>query len=137
MPRILVVENEANVRKLVRANLTASGYSVLLAADGEEGLKQARLQNADLILLDLMMPGMSGWDVLEALKARQDLQKIPVIIMTAAVKENQEDGKRANAMGAAGYLSKPFTIDELLRQVRQALKRDGDTGNAPQAHPDC
>lgn len=121
MPKVLVVENELNIQKLVKANLTASGYQVVVADNGEEGLRLAQLKKPDLLLLDLMMPGMSGWDVLAALKADRKLQGTPVLIMTAAVKEGKEDEDKARMMGAAGYLAKPFTADELLGKVKQVL----------------
>ena len=119
MPKILVIEDELNIQKLAKVNLSASGYQVLVATDGEEGLGLAQMEYPDLILLDLMMPGMSGWDVLIALKADQKLQKTPVIIMTASLREGEKD--KARSLGAAGYLMKPYSADELLRQVKQVL----------------
>jgi len=119
VPKILVIEDESNIQKLAKANLTASGYKVFLAANGEKGLELAKLEHPNLILLDLRMPGMSGWDVLMALKTNQRLQKIPVIIMTATVPDSEE--YKIRGMRTAGYLHKPFTVDELLRQVKQAL----------------
>ena len=107
MPKVLIIENEPNVQKLVKTNLTVSGYQVIVAADGEEGLKLAQLEYPDLILLDVIMPKMSGWDVLATIKAMPRLQEIPVIIMTASVREGEED--KARAMGADGYLIKPFS----------------------------
>ena len=121
MPKILVIEDEANIQKLVKANLTARGHRVLVVSDGEEGLKQAGLERPDLILLDLMLPGMSGWDVLMTLKADRKLGKIRVIIMTALEQEREEDKLRS--MRAASYLAKPFSTGELLRQVTQALRK--------------
>jgi len=119
LPKVLVIDNEQNVQKVAKVNLTASGYQVLVAADGEEGLRLAELHHPDLILLDLMMPGISGWDVLTAIRTRPQLQKTPVVIMTASLREGEED--KAHAMGAVGYLAKPFSVDELLRQVKQVL----------------
>ena len=119
MAKILVIDDELNLRKLVKTNLAARGYQVAVAADGEEGLRLARLERPDLILLDLMLPGMSGWDVLMALKTNQKLRKVPVIIMTAATPEGEE--YKIRSMRAAGYLAKPFGADELTRQVKQVL----------------
>ena len=119
MPKVLVIENEPNVRKLMTTNLTTSGYQVLVASDGEEGIKLAQQECPDLILLDVMLPGISGWDVLTTIKTTPQLQKVPVIIMTASVQESSED--KALAMGAIGYLAKPFDIDRLLHQVKQIL----------------
>ena len=121
MPKILVIEDEANIQKLAKANLTASGYKVFVAANGEKGLELAELERPNLILLDLRMSGMSGWDVLMALKANQRLQRIPVIIMTATVPDSEEH--KIQGMRTAGYLVKPFTVDELLRRVKQVLER--------------
>jgi CheY-like chemotaxis protein len=119
LPKVLVIDNEQNVQKVVKVNLTISGYQVLVAADGEEGLRLAELEHPDLILLDLMMPGISGWDVLTAIRTRPQLQKTPVVIMTASLREGEKE--KARAMGAVGYLAKPFSVDELLRQVKQVL----------------
>ena len=119
MPKILVIEDELNIQKLAKANLAASRYQVLVAADGEEGLGLAQWEHLNLILLDLSLPGMSGWDVLMTLKADRKLQKIPVIIMTAMVPQSEE--YKFASMRTAGYLIKPFSIDELLRQVKQIL----------------
>ena len=119
MTKVLVIENESNLRKMVKANMAASGYQVIIAADGEEGLRIARLERPDLILLDLRMPGISGWDVLMALKANQDLQKTQIIIMTASITEDQE--AKALSLGAVAYLAKPFGVDELLRKIEQVL----------------
>ena len=121
MPKILVIEDELNIQKLAKANLTASGYEVLVAGNGEEGLRLAQQEHPNLILLDLRLPSMSGWDVLMILKANQKLRKIPVIIMTATVPQGEE--YKFPSMRTAGYLNKPFVVDELLRQVKQALGR--------------
>jgi DNA-binding response OmpR family regulator len=119
MPKILVIDDEPNIQKLAEANLTARGFQVLVAADGEEGLKLAQLERPNLILLDLRLPGMSGWDVLMILKTDRKLQKIPVIIMTATVPQSEES--KFLAMRTAGYLVKPFDINEMMRQVRLAI----------------
>ena len=119
MPKILVIDDNPNLQKLVRVNLVARGYHVLIAPDGERGLKLAQLEHPNLILLDLMMPGMSGWDVLMFLKTNRKLQKIPVIIMTATVPQDQE--YKFPSMRTAGYLVKPFVVDELLHKVKQVL----------------
>ena len=119
MTKILVIDNEVNIRKLTKANLTVSGYKVLVAPDGEEGLRLAQLEHPDLILLDLRMPGMSGWDVLMALRINRSLRRTPVIIMTATAPEAVE--YQVRAMRTAGYVIKPFSADELLNTVRQVL----------------
>lgn len=119
MPKIMVIEDTHNIQKLARVNLVSSGYKVFIADNGEEGLKLVQQESPSLILLDLMLPGMSGWDVLMALKAAKNLRKIPVIIMTAAITEGDEF--RIRSMRTAGHLVKPFSVDEMLRQVKKAL----------------
>lgn len=121
MPKVLVIDDEQNLQKLVRVNLSARGYQVIAASDGKRGLKLAQLEHPDLILLDLLMPSISGWDVLTALKADPKLQKVPVVILTAAVREGEEG--KARGIGASGYLVKPFGIDELLHHVEQVLRK--------------
>ena len=122
MARILVIDDEENLQKLVRANLAARKHHVFLASDGEKGLNIAHKEQPDLIFLDLMMPGMSGWEVLTTLKTDEALKKVPVVIMTAAILRNQEE--QAYEMGACSYLVKPFGVDELLRHVTGALRQD-------------
>ena len=121
MSKVLVIDDEQNLLKLAGVNLRARGYQVLTASDGEKGLKLARLEHPDLILLDLMLPGISGWDVLMSLKADRKLRKIPVIILTAAEQQGEENKTRS--MKASGYLAKPFGVDQLLWQVQKNLKK--------------
>ncbi len=123
MSRILAIDDEVNLRKLVGVNLSARGYQVLVADDGKNGLKLAKLECPDLIRLDLRMPGMSGWDVLTALKTSEILNEIPVIIMTAAMPDDEDIIIRS--MRAASILLKPFGVEELLRQVEDVLGRCG------------
>ena len=119
LPKILVIDDDQNLRRMMKVNLAARGYQVLVAPNGEKGLEQARLERPDLIFLDLMMPGISGWDVLVTLQADRKLSKTPVIIMTASGREDEEN--KARSMRAAGYLVKPFGVDELMRQVKLTL----------------
>ena len=119
MPKILVIEDEASIQKVVKANLAASGYRVLVAANGEEGLRLARAEHPDLVLLDLRLPAMSGWDVLMAIRTSPKLRKIPVVIMSATIPNGEE--YRIRGMRTAGYLVKHFTVDELLQQVKKVL----------------
>jgi CheY-like chemotaxis protein len=100
LARILVIDDEDNLRKLVQANLAVRKHQVFLAPDGKKGLKVAQEEHPDLIFLDLMMPGMSGWEVLTALKADDKLKKIPVVIMTAAIQGSQEEKAFSRAQSA-------------------------------------
>ncbi|MFC1902383.1 response regulator [Chloroflexota bacterium] len=132
MPKILVIEDTPNIQKLASVNLVSSGYQVSIAANGEEGLKLVQQENPSLIILDLMLPGMSGWDVLITLKADKKLRKIPVILMTAAITEGEEF--RIRSMRTAGHLVKPFGVDDMLRKVKEAL---GVTENASPSCSNC
>jgi len=123
MPKVLVIDDERNLQKLVKVNLLARKYQVLTAPDGERGLEVAQREYPDLVLLDLMMPGISGWDVLMTLKTMPQLEDIPVIIMTASVREGGKE--KAYDLGASEYLTKPFGIDRLLHQVEQVLRKRG------------
>jgi len=118
MTKILIIDNEPSLRKVIQTNLTASGYSASVADNGEEGLKLAKSIQPDLILLDIKMPGMSGWDVLKVLRADAELKQTPVIIMSAFLRETEET--RARKMGT-GFMEKPFSVLELLGQVKKAL----------------
>ena len=117
--RILVVEDEPSLMKLLAQNLMLRGFDVVVAADGREGLVQARSAVPDLILLDLMLPVMNGWEVLKNLEKEGILMRTPVIVVTAASRE--EDERRARVLGASDYLVKPFGIPEMLRRIRAIL----------------
>ena len=120
MAKILVIEDELGIQKVIRANLAASGYTILTAENGEDGLELANSNRPDLILLDLMMPGISGWDVLDKMKQEQQLSSIPVIVITASAWGDSE--QKLRDMGAVDYIVKPFDLDDLLRRVKAALK---------------
>jgi two-component system KDP operon response regulator KdpE len=116
--RILVVDDEAPMRKYLEANLRARGYQVLLASDGTEALKLAAEHALDLVILDIMMPGLDGFEVLAAL--RRDLD-IPILMLSARGREG--DKVAALDQGADDYLTKPFGVAELLARVRAVLRR--------------
>jgi DNA-binding response OmpR family regulator len=119
MAKILVIDDEQNLQRLVKANLAARGYQVMQAMDGETGLKLAARETPDVILLDLMLPDMSGWDLMAAIKEDPGTHDIPVVVMTALDKKStQFKGRLA---GSAGFLNKPFGIDELLNMVNTVL----------------
>jgi DNA-binding response OmpR family regulator len=119
MSAILVIEDELNVQRFLKANLSASGYYVNIVGDGEKGLKLVQSKQQDLIFLDLRLPGISGWDVLARLKSEEKFAEIPVIVITASVHGNGKE--QALAMGAVEYIVKPFTVDKLLTVVRKYL----------------
>jgi two-component system KDP operon response regulator KdpE len=117
--RILVVDDEAPIQRILRRNLTMSGYEVLVAENGKQAVEMVRLHQPDLILLDLCMPGeMDGLDV--CVKVRQSVQT-PIIVLSAVTEEKQK--VRALDLGADDYLTKPFGNDELQARVRACLRR--------------
>ncbi len=117
--RILVVDDESQNLDLLEAMLTSSGYEVLLAGGGEEGLRMAREQKPDLILLDLMMPGLSGFEVCARVKTDPQTGGIPVLLVTAL--SQISDKERALAAGGDDFLTKPFQRAELLTRVEALL----------------
>jgi two-component system KDP operon response regulator KdpE len=130
--RILVVDDEAPIQRILRRNLTMSGYEVLVAENGKQAVEMVRLHQPDLILLDLCMPGeMDGLDV--CVKVRQSVQT-PIIVLSAVTEEKQK--VRALDLGADDYLTKPFGNDELQARVRACLRRaqtaETQTDNGPE-----
>ncbi len=121
MPRILIVDDEPEMIRGLVDNLQFEGYQTITAGDGERGLALALSEAPDLIVLDLMMPGMSGWDVCRTL--RQKALDIPVIMLTARGEE--VDQIRGLEMGADDYVTKPFSLRELLARIRAVLRRPG------------
>ena len=121
MPRILIVDDEPAMVRGLEDNLRFEGYQTLSAANGREGLALALLEGPDLILLDVMMPEMSGWDVLRAL-GKKGLD-VPVIMLTARGEEM--DRILGLELGADDYIAKPFALRELLARVRAVLRRPG------------
>jgi CheY-like chemotaxis protein len=116
--RILVVDDEPDVLLLCRVNLEFEGYEVLEAANGELAMQRLREQRVDAVLLDVMMPKMDGWQVLEAIKADEDLADIPVVMLTAKVQD--QDQVRGWSRGAAEYITKPFSplaLSQVLQDV--------------------
>ncbi len=128
MPRqtILVVDDEAPMRKYVSANLKKRGYDVVEAVDGTEALKLLNEQIFDLIILDIMMPGPDGLQVLTAV--RRDME-VPVLVLSARGREG--DKVTALDLGADDYLTKPFGVEELLARVRAGLRRAGSAAKGP------
>lgn len=122
--RILVVEDETKVGSFIRRALEEESYAVDLCADGPAGLDLARDNSYDLIILDVMLPGMSGLQVLETL--RQEKVKTPVLILTARSQLDQR--VKGLDAGADDYLTKPFAIEELLARVRALLRRGTGEG---------
>lgn len=121
MPTILCVDDDFNNRTLLEAVLTPRGYRTILADCGQDALEKAAAELPDLILLDIMMPNMSGIEVLEKLRADEKTKAIPVVMMTAL--SQPEDKARALEAGCNGFISKPFDRHELMARVEALLKK--------------
>lgn len=118
-PRILVVDDEADVVTVIQRTLMSEGFEVLTAYDGISALDLAEAENPDLILLDIMMPMMSGYEVCEQLKANPQTKAIPVVCVTSA--HSTEALSRSRHAGAVTVIMKPFTPAELVAQIRRHL----------------
>ena len=118
---ILVVEDEAHIRRVLEYNLKLDGFEVYLAEDGATGLKLARENSPDLILLDWLMPVMNGLQVLAELKTDSSTEHIPVFMLTA--KGMLNDVTQAIEMGADDYITKPFNTRQLGKTIREKLEK--------------
>jgi phosphate regulon transcriptional regulator PhoB len=121
MPTILVVEDEPDIRKLVQYNLVQERYKVLEAEDGEQALKLLQRTKPKLVILDLMLPGMSGLELCKTLRDRQETAQLPILMLTA--KAGETDRVVGLEMGADDYLTKPFSPREMVARVRAILRR--------------
>jgi two-component system phosphate regulon response regulator PhoB len=118
---ILVVEDEDDIQELVRYNLAKEGYRVIQALSGEEGFKAAKSSNPDLIVLDLMLPGLDGLEVCRLLKADPKTSHTPIVILTA--KGEEADVVTGLELGADDYITKPFSPKVLVARLRAVLRR--------------
>jgi DNA-binding response OmpR family regulator len=118
--KILVVDDEANLVEIIRMRLKQEGYDVITAADGEEGLKKARAEKPDLVLLDVTMPKMSGEQVLKELKSGEETKAIPVIMITG-MSEVDDIVKYMTKCGAEDYIVKPFMTEDFLTKIYAVL----------------
>jgi DNA-binding response OmpR family regulator len=121
LTRVLVIDDEAPIRLLCRVNLEAAGMEVREAGDGLAGLEAAREEPPDVILLDVMMPGMDGWQVLEALFEDPRTQDIPIVFLTA--RAELRDQARGLELGGVDYVTKPFNPIDLAPLVENLLAR--------------
>jgi DNA-binding response OmpR family regulator len=119
--RVLVIDDEAPIRLLCRVNLEAEGMDVLEAADGPSGLEKARAELPDVVLLDVMMPGLDGWRVAEELLDDERTAKIPIVFLTA--RAELRDRARGIDLGGVDYVTKPFNPIDLAPLVRDLLDR--------------
>ena len=117
MARILVVDDEPDILLLHRLNLQDAGHEVLLAADGMKALERIGADQPDCVVLDVMMPVLDGWGVLEALQERSD----PPPVLVVSAKSSDADIEHAMSLGAMGYLAKPFNAAMLLAEVTKLI----------------
>ena len=123
---IVVVEDEEDIREVLLYNLRREGYDALGFESGPEGLEGIRSKNPDLVILDLMLPGLDGLTICQQIRQDPALTSIPVIIVTA--KEEESDLVIGLALGADDYIKKPFSSRELMARVRSLLRRTGRAG---------
>jgi len=124
--KILVIDDEEDVLEVLRLVLSRSGYEVDATSSGMEGLARAQAGQPDLVLLDIMMQRMDGWEVLRALKSDAATRDIPVVILSARVEP--KDKIRGLQEGAVDYVTKPFAVREILEKVAFILREDAARG---------
>ena len=127
--RVLVVDDEADIVALVAYHLAKSGYRVSTASTGLDALEAARRERPALVVLDLMLPGLSGYEVLEQLRASDSTRDIAVLMLTA--RREEHDRIRGLTLGADDYLTKPFSPQELVLRVAAILRRVGASSGTP------
>jgi DNA-binding response OmpR family regulator len=120
-PRILIVDDDPVIVRLLQINFRLEGYEVDAASRGEEALLKVREHRPDVVVLDVMMPGLDGWEVARQLKANPAVSHIPVIFLSARAQD--EDRQRGYALGVDEYVTKPFDPAQLVEIVRRALSK--------------
>ena len=128
-PRILVAEDDAGARDLVRTRLTAAGYDTHTAHNGLEAVQRARELRPDGIVLEINMPGMDGFGVLDAIRSDPNLKHTRVLVLTA--RHAGDDVKRAMSLGAKDFLTKPFNDQQLIARVARLLRAPGGPPRDP------
>lgn len=128
-PRVLVVDDDPQVLRLMRVNLELEGYDVVSAPDGDEALEAVLNDRPDVVVCDVMMPGMDGLTVLRNLRSNPRTSKIPFVVVSA--KAQRSDVKAALDMGADRYITKPFDPQELLDAVGQLIGGANSTSRRP------
>ncbi len=128
--KILIVDDEKDIVKMLDYNFKKEGYRTVTAYDGEDGLDFAKKEHPDIILLDLMLPGMDGLEVCKALKKEEKTSSIPIIMLTA--KTQEADKVVGLELGADDYVTKPFSLKELLARVKAILRRAKEKEKLPE-----
>lgn len=124
--KVLIAEDERDIRELIGFTLTYGGYQVIEAPDGKAAVEKARAELPDLIILDVRMPKMTGYEACQALKALKETRNIPVVFLSA--KGQEIEVKQGMDLGAIAYILKPFAPNELLEQVARVVKNTRETG---------
>ncbi len=119
--KILIVDDEPDILQIAKRILEQEKYQVITASDGEEATRKAEAETPNLILLDIRMPEMNGFEVCKKLKALPKTKNIPIIMFTVLAHEN--DKKTAKDVGASGYIVKPFTRESLLSEVKKHIEK--------------
>ena len=127
---VLVIDDEPELVKLLDYNLTKAGYLVISAKDGEAGLAAARKHAPDVIILDVMMPGLDGWEVCKRLRTEPSTAALPMLMLTA--KADEGDRVLGLELGADDYVAKPFGVRELLARVKALLRRSETASSSPE-----
>jgi len=120
--RILVVDDDEHIQKSLSQYLEMEDFEVEVASSGQEALERAALQAFDLVLLDIMMPEMDGFEVVEILRAQEATSRVPIILLTARGQDT--DVLKGYHLGVSSYLTKPFNLDELVETIREVLEAD-------------
>lgn len=118
--KILLVDDEKDLVELLSIRLEEAGFEVITSLDGHEGLEKAKREKPDLIILDIMMPKMDGYQFCRLLKFDRQFEKIPILMLTARTQE--QDRKTGLTVGADAYITKPYSLPELLNKIRSLLK---------------
>ena len=119
MKRILIVDDETAIHNILKFILVKNGYKVRVAKNGEDALKKIEEESPDLLMIDVMMPKMSGYDVCERLKEKGIFGQFPIIMLSA--KSQEEDIKKASSLGISCYITKPFSPISVINKVKEIL----------------
>jgi two-component system OmpR family response regulator len=119
--KLLVVDDDPDIRALMGEALAFHGYEIFTAVNGQEALDQVPECEPDLILLDIKMPGIDGYEVIRRLKGQEATRSIPIIVITASPVDKDRDRIRVLGMGATQYITKPLSIESLVREIKKAI----------------
>jgi len=119
MKKVLIIEDHADMRELLSWQIELMGFTPVMAKLGEEGVAKALSENPDLIILDIMMPGMDGWEVAREIRTHLEMKDVPILAATALFRD--ADLKHCMDAGCSGYIVKPFTFQELQIKVREYI----------------